>query len=72
MSQRASEKNPENLILAKDNDSCKSSSSAMKLELYLYHVMIIHIPNLRSVSQKMEEKSPENLILGKGGVCRKV
>ena len=33
------EKSPENLILAKGNNSCKCRSSKIKLELELYYVM---------------------------------
>ena len=38
ISQKTAEKNPENLISAKGNNSCKSRSSVEKLELDLYYV----------------------------------
>ena len=39
ISKKNAEKSPENLILAKDNNSYKSRSSVTKLELDLYYVM---------------------------------
>ena len=38
ISQKTTEKSPENLILAKGNNSCKSMSSVKKRELDLYYV----------------------------------
>ena len=38
LDQKTTEKSPENLILAKGNNSCKSMSSVTKRELDLYYV----------------------------------
>ena len=73
---------PENKILAKGNNSCKSSSNATKVELDLYYIKTIpyakfqvnitkdrremHLPNFRSLSQKTEQKNSENTIFAKG------
>ena len=38
ISQTTADKSPENYILAKGNNSCKSKSSMIKLELDLYYV----------------------------------
>ena len=57
-------KSPENEILAKGNNSCKSMSNATKVKLDLYYVKQIHMPNSKSISQRTTEKSSETRVDG--------
>ena len=66
ISQKIAEKSPENKILAKDNNSCKSRSSVIKLELELYYVMTnSYIKFQVNISNDGREKSWK-LIFSKG------
>ena len=58
MSQKVAEKNLENWILAKDNNSRKSWSSVTKLQLDLYHVMTNSYTKFQvNISKDDREKS---------------
>ena len=66
------EKSAENLILVKDNNTCKSKSSIAELEHDLYKSKPMHIPNIEVYNLKDgREKNPENWILANGKNCSK-
>ena len=58
ISQKTAEKSPENLILAKGNNSCKRRSSVNKLKRDLYYVMTNSYTKFQvNISQDSREKS---------------
>ena len=66
MSQTTAEKSPENQILAKGNNSCKSKSSVTKLDVELYYVMTNSYTKFQvNISNDGREKSWK-LIFSKG------
>ena len=64
ISQKAAEKNLENWILAKGNNSCKSKWSVTKPNLICIMSRQIYVQNFKSISQKTTEKSLENWVDG--------
>ena len=58
ISQKTAEKSLENYIFTKGNNSCKSTSSVMKLEFDLYYVNAnSHIKFQDNISKDCREKS---------------
>ena len=73
ISQKTGEKNPENKILAKGNNSCKSRSKSTKVDLDLYNVKTNSYSKFQVniTKKKLERKVRKNKIFAKGNYSSK-